>query len=541
MKKKLIFLGLVAVLCCLMAVAVSATTIYKNESGTELFRCEIADSYHIDSYEILNGGFDKYDSDGNALTWYLDSTTTENGNTIKVVKAVKTSEVYANGVYSGVDKYKVVSACFDKGTTVVPAFGQYSWGYSIEILFVYVPDEVKEAPDRFLQNTPAIVCEFSENSQCEKFGILTFWGAKSLRFFLMPEKVVTFPTKDGNAFENCIRLEEIKFQDDTTLETLPSWYFGGTGIKRMTVPDSVTYLNSRAFQGMTKLEYVNMGRNVTHMYKNSNNHSLFHDCHSLKTVIFPPKLTAENMIDNYGGGFDYCFGSGDPTFVITGSVEEFLKIKEIICKASNNSKIANATVENGKIVTADYCETFFGGHKMSENATMQFVSYFESITFESACTNDGCTYAGIDESKTIGAIFTWKGFSVSRFADASGCYSVTQSFLVNSEAANAYAKIKNDFAFGVVASVDKEKPLKLESGKVMAESNVIFASIGKNTDSMIEVANNYFDIKVTGIDENNLGMQIAFNGYVVDSGKIYYLHGEEVSEAAVGSSYNDIL
>jgi hypothetical protein len=58
MKRKLLIISFVMIAIMLaLAISVSAKTIYKDENGTELFECEIADSYHIASYQIKNGGF----------------------------------------------------------------------------------------------------------------------------------------------------------------------------------------------------------------------------------------------------------------------------------------------------------------------------------------------------------------------------------------------------------------------------------------------------------------------------------------------------
>ena len=526
MKRKILLcLGLMLALVCLLAVAVSATTVYKDENGTELFKCEIADGYHIDSYEILNGGFAKADGEGNALTWYLDSTATENGVTVKYVKSVKTADAYANGAYTnGVDVNLVVSASFDAGTSTVPEYGKFSGTYNKELLFIYVPDAVKSVPMRFCQNVPVVVCEFGENSQFETMGDLAFWGAKSLRSLFIPKNFKKFPNSKDGEFKYCNRLEELTFHKESTLETMPSWAFASTKIKKIIVPDSVTYLNSRAFQGMVYLEYVDMGKNVTHMYKNANNHSMFYGCGSLKTVIFPPKLTAECMIDNYGGGFDY-FCSVTPTFVITGSLDEFLEIQKIIGAASNSGAIKNATVENGKIVVADYCETYYGGHIMLGEERISVKSYFEPIEIVDTCKN--CGKADVKEA--LGAIFTYYGYSYTEFA-INGEYSMSQFYGVNSAAKKAYTDRTGDsFEFGlVVAAVDNpfESEL-LESGKVLVADESSFA-------------HNYFNVKIRGITEAHTDSGIVFCAYVKDGGEIYYLDGGVTSKDVQCKSYNAI-
>ena len=82
MKKKIILtLATVLVLMCAFVMVISATTtICVDEENTELFRFETSGSttYPITSYS--GTGFARYDSEGDALTWYwLKTTTLETG------------------------------------------------------------------------------------------------------------------------------------------------------------------------------------------------------------------------------------------------------------------------------------------------------------------------------------------------------------------------------------------------------------------------------------------------------------------------------
>ena len=530
--KKLLVVMAALLFTCLLAISVSATTFYKDENGTELFKCEIADSYHIDSYEIINGGFAKVDNEGNALTWYLVETETIDGNVYKTVAAVKTSEVFANGVYTGIDKNKVVSANFEPGTDTLPAYGAYNGTYNKELLFIYIPDAVTSLPMRFCQNVPVIQCVFSENSLCEEWDKLIFWGAKSLREIFIPKYFKAFPESSDGEFTYCARLEKITFHKESMLEKWPSWYFGATKIKEIRVPDSITYLNSRAFQGMGYLETVYLSPNITHIYKNSNNHSLFHSCASLKTVYIPKGLTADNLIDNYGGGFDYSFSSGNNvTFVYTGTLEEFLKIKSVICSSSNNGQLSSATVENGRIVIADHCEVFYGGHKMSQEYQMQFTSYFEPIKFGGVCVNNACGFAGIDESKTIGALFTDYGYSATETA-INGKYSMIQCYKLNRDAYNSYVALGTGFEFGVVVSTNND-PLNPENAGLIEEKKTYITE-------QSFIAHDFFDIGVVGISEGQIEAKLVFCAYVKDNGNIFYLDDGKTLSVAISKSLSDL-
>ena len=78
MKKKiLLMLTMMALLACVFVISVSATYIYRDRDGNELFRYDADNSQIITSYE---GSFPKTDAQGNALTWYVTGTSSENGN-----------------------------------------------------------------------------------------------------------------------------------------------------------------------------------------------------------------------------------------------------------------------------------------------------------------------------------------------------------------------------------------------------------------------------------------------------------------------------
>ena len=534
MKKCLLVIVMAVLAVCALAVAVSASTIYRDENGTELFRCEIADTYHIDSYEIKNGGFAKYDSDGDALTWYLDSTTAEGTNVIKLVKSAKTKDVYVNGAYTnGVNKNLVVSANYVEGTNTVPVFGAYSGTYNKELLFIYIPDAVTTLPYRFCQNVPVIECVFSENSLCASWDKLTFWGAKSLRGLFIPKYFTEFPESSDGEFNGCTRMEYLTFHEESTLEVWPQWYFASTKIKEIRVPDSITYLRSRAFQGMGYLETVYLSPNLTHMYKDSKNHSMFHGCGSLKTVYIPKTLVAENLIDNYGGGFDYSFSSGDGvTFVYTGTLEEFMEIKAVICKASDNKQLSTATVENGRIVIADHCKVFYGGHNMSTDTEMKLTSYFDAIKFASVCLNENCGYAGFDESKTIGALFVDYGYSATEVA-INGVYAMSQFYGINKDAVEQYRKIGTGFEFGAVVAASADPFGAIESGEL--DASRVFVTEEKL------FAYDYVSVSIGGITEASADKAVLFCLYVKDGGKTTYLDGGKSVDSVAVKSYNDVL
>jgi len=53
--------------------------------------------------------------------------------------------------------------------------------------------------------------------------------------------------------------------------------------------------------------------------------------------------------------------------------------------------------------------------------------------------------------------------------------------------------------------------------------------------------NNYFEIKILGIDKSNLDTKIVFCAYVIENGKMFYLNNNVTVEELTGESYNDVV
>ena len=84
-------------------------------------------------------------------------------------------------------------------------------------------------------------------------------------------------TISSNAFKDCANIETVILPDD--LKTIGSNAFKNSGVVYITIPDSVTTLNSNLFDGATRLTYIKLGKNVTAIPMQA-----FNSCSALKTV-----------------------------------------------------------------------------------------------------------------------------------------------------------------------------------------------------------------------------------------------------------------
>lgn len=141
---------------------------------------------------------------------------------------------------------------------------------------------IKTSGFRGIRNLNTVT--FTEPSSVKTLESNTFWGDNSLKTITMPSSLeklngsvfldcnsleeVIFPdnsklsTIEGSALNNLKSLKKVTFQGSSELKTISSNAFSyNTSLEEITLPTSVTNIESNAFQGCTKLTTVNFGDN----------------------------------------------------------------------------------------------------------------------------------------------------------------------------------------------------------------------------------------------------------------------------------------
>ena len=339
-------------------------------------------------------------------------------------------------------------------------------------------------------------------------------------------------------FRGCTLLSEVIWPNNL-LKISGGQNFTNTSYTKVTIPNTVTYVASGNF---SNIEEFNFGASTT----NFGGGNLISK--NLKRVYLPSTITS--AADSILGWSSSADSSMNITFIFTGTLEEAEALRAMVKAAAegtnngpNQSKIYDAVLvsadeyditqePSGFTFVYGYstCDAFYeGAHKMAGEVEMQLNSYFESITFGDSCTREGCGKTVIDNSKTIGALFTYLGYSYTEAA-INGTYSVSQFYGINNENVARYKnEVNSSFELGiVVASVDNPVGSEFEgSGKV------ILAPMNSSV-------HNYFGVKVSGITDEHTASGVVFCAYVSDGEAIYYLDGGKTSATVTCKSYNDI-
>ena len=117
-------------------------------------------------------------------------------------------------------------------------------------------------------------------------GQYAFGNCTSLSWVYIPKslELVSMYSGLGGAFSGCSALRTVVFEEGTTI--VAPYLFGGSGLREITIPDTVKSIGDHAFYGCEKLHTVNFGSSLTTIDDNA-----FRECISLGELIFPSSLT----------------------------------------------------------------------------------------------------------------------------------------------------------------------------------------------------------------------------------------------------------
>lgn len=202
--------------------------------------------------------------------------------------------------YSGSAAALTIPSSLDGHT--VKQIGSYAFGKNTTLTSVSIPETVTELE------------------------YLAFTGCTSLTAVTIPSGLTKAGSLGSGAFSGCSALTTVQF--GSGLASIPGALFEGTGLKTVTLPESVTSIGSWAFANCAKLEQVHFPAGLTSIdlgaFKNCTaltavtlpkrltelGGAVFENCSALKSVWIPKSLT--NI--GFGDGFKGCTALTDITF-----------------------------------------------------------------------------------------------------------------------------------------------------------------------------------------------------------------------------------
>lgn len=325
MKRKLLFVSLMlALFACMLAVSVSASTIYKDVDGNELFSYESESIKNITSeqgtvtYDVIStfkGELAKVDENGTPLTWYITSTNTVDGNTVYTVASLPTVQAEGYDSYAGtvnssgafnyvgtINKRNVVSANFPDNAGILSfgfgAFGGYGSRSQNRLLFCYMPNTITVLDGSIFQETPVLFVEMDDETPIKEIPYKFAHGAHNLRSVHIPASVEIIKStnyNNGVSFYQTYSLERVTFSEKSQLKTIEQFAFAQSGVKYITLPDCLETLGSKAFvdSGIVYGPFTENSRCTTW-----GNH-IFRNCDSLKSFIIPGTLSSVAKHDRW--------------------------------------------------------------------------------------------------------------------------------------------------------------------------------------------------------------------------------------------------
>ena len=204
--------------------------------------------------------------------------------------------------YSGSAAALTIPSSLDGHT--VKQIGSYAFGKNTTLTSVSIPETVTEL-------------EYS-----------AFMDCTSLTAVTIPSGLTKSGSLGSGAFTGCSALTTVQFGSGLT--SIPEALFEGTGLKTITLPESVTSIGMWAFADCAKLEQVSFPASLTSIdgcaFENCTaltavtlpkrltklGNEVFVNCSALKSVWIPKSLT---NINGFGGGcFKGCTSLTDITF-----------------------------------------------------------------------------------------------------------------------------------------------------------------------------------------------------------------------------------
>ncbi len=458
---------------------------------------------------------------------------------------------------------------FDK---INEAFGKSYSSANNSVIRIEIPNTVKVIVSGvFNQGKNNSLCEviFPADSQVYKLIWGCFENNKGLEKINIPASLTEYHGQ--NHFAKCSSLKYITFDEGYSVSYIPLNFLQScSSLEEIVFPNCVTEIRGSAFSSCAKLKKVVFGANLQTMAGSMSDCATSGSVWYLPASFYSSSVTSEppsNMFHWAGNKTDGTSGTNNNpkniTFVYTGTKAQAEALQArfkaadeatgencvglnrlydaVLCTEAEYKELTGKNV--GEVGAKGYylvygysaCDAFYGSqHAMTGKESANVKSYFDTITIGDTCTRAGC--GEVVTTKTIGAIFTYHGYSYTELA-INGKYAMSQFFSVNNENLAEYTNFTGStFTFGIVAS-SINNPLAEENSQYIGTKTILVTSL---------IAHQYFGVKMSGITDgtnetaDHTSAPLIFCAFVIDGESTFYLDNNQTLTELEGKSFNEI-
>ena len=557
MKKRILMTFVIAtVLFCLFAVGASAVTIYDDFDVNNLENIE----YRADDIVVFDDGFSCP-----SVYVFKDTKTIGRGEWSSPEGLKKVLDfTYINSKVAPNKEYgfdDIDSLDIPQGVTSI---GSYACNGLKTIRIISIPDTVVTFNGPTFQNASGLEYCIMEHGESSSLTTLpgSMFRDTGLKSFSMPDCITTLDS--GNEFANCKSLTAVYLSKNLTSIAGSNPCFDYCG-KMYLVNDSFVATSEGQIPTEPSVYYfpsnlTTFGASGTFRGSNSINDVLvfgtkftattsavaFQNCPA-NTVVFLGDMTNVDSSGKYGWGtVNFIFANPNDKSASDLNLALLSKQKASFCYGEGNtthikelSKKTDATCTQAAMI-ADYCfcgQLISGTEATDGDALGHSHTIYLGIAYENYMVQGSKQYKcercdDVNNDEKADALFTWKGYSYSQFADMNNAVSIVQSYYINKEAIAEYeAEKKIAIKFGFIATGNKTE-------------NGLKPTIGEDKVVSMDLTNlihDYFDIKISGISDAYIDTKFIFCAYMIIDDTMYYLDAEETKTEVIGVSYNDVV
>ncbi len=523
MKKKIILaIALAAVLALTFAVAVSAASVH-NENTVD-----------YDATVTLNDGTvcNLFDSDGNALIWYISET--KNGqNVYSSVRADDGTRVTWKA--ESWDEVQSWDAKLEDGSTSIKS--------KIVVINLMDDDVIRNTGNATYLNKPMDkfkrLFEGMKNLEycylrldTQQINTHSFSGCSNLKYINLENLTQLKRMAQNSHFSGCTslfygqvldltRTQLTEFEGSSTFSSVPF-----RGVK---FPETMGKVGSdTAFNNCTNLEFISIGKKAR-FYGTP-----FSGCTSLEAIYYVG--TSDELTATIGSSEVTATAKSYAEYkTLSDKSGMYLVYDYSRCEAFNQGVHNETTATNACVSVCNLCNDVIVKHTDGNTTvTITYSDYAQEGTKTTACNSNGCTHSVTEKAD---ALFVNLGFSAAEIGE--GAMSV--NYKVNAQAISKYEEV-----MGVTVNYGVFAVMKDNIG-----NNDIFGADGSAAKGVIaaDITGGGFDLfnlKIFGFTEEQKGITLAMGAYVgtTKGGATEYAY-LQIAQPSSGkyffASYNDVL